>query len=225
MPGFDMKIGPSKKNAGSLSFRRRRKKIEKEKIGGAFLLLAEIAAVAALAFAVVWFFGYRVRMTGQSMETGISDGDYLLLNRTAYLVHGPRRGDIIAFYPSGNPNANPTIKRVMGLPGDRLKVEDGYLYINGEEYKGTPDYKGIDDPGVLASEITLGDDGTIFPPRRTAASPPLGTSARGTSSEASGGIFLSPMSVCRIDHQSRKGVTVFSLTPFHTFHLVRKRIE
>lgn len=158
MPGFDMKIGPSKKNAGSLSFRRRRKKIEKEKIGGAFLLLAEIAAVAALAFAVVWFFGYRVRMTGQSMETGISDGDYLLLNRTAYLVHGPRRGDIIAFYPSGNPNANPTIKRVMGLPGDRLKVEDGYLYINGEEYKGTPDYKGIDDPGVLASEITLGDD-------------------------------------------------------------------
>lgn len=158
MPGFDMKIGPSKKNTGSLSFRRRRKKIEKEKIGGAFLLLAEIAAVAALAFAVVWFFGYRVRMTGQSMETGISDGDYLLLNRTAYLVHGPRRGDIIAFYPSGNPNANPTIKRVMGLPGDRLKVEDGYLYINGEEYKGTPDYKGIDDPGVLASEITLGDD-------------------------------------------------------------------
>ena len=153
-----MKIGPSKKNAGSLSFRRRRKKIEKEKIGGAFLLLAEIAAVTALAFAVVWFFGYRVRMTGQSMETGISDGDYLLLNRTAYLVHGPRRGDIIAFYPSGNPNANPTIKRVMGLPGDRLKVEDGYLYINGEEYKGTPDYKGIDDPGVLASEITLGDD-------------------------------------------------------------------
>ena len=158
MPGFDMKIGPSKKNAGSLSFRRRRKKIEKEKIGGAFLLLAEIAAVAALAFAVVWFFGYRVRMTGQSMETGISDGDYLLLNRTAYLVHGPRRGDIIAFYPSGNPNANPTIKRVMGLPGDRLKVEDGYLYINGEEYTGTPDSKGIDDPGVLASEITLGDD-------------------------------------------------------------------
>ncbi|MEE3480816.1 MAG: signal peptidase I [Lachnospiraceae bacterium] len=153
-----MKVGPSKKNAGSLSFRRRRKKIEKEKIGGAFLLLAEIAAVAALAFVIVWFFGYRVRMTGQSMETGISDGDYLLLNKTAYLIHGPKRGDIIAFYPSGNPNANPTIKRVMGLPGDRMKVEDGYLYINGEEYKGKPDYKGIDDPGVLASEITLGED-------------------------------------------------------------------
>lgn len=46
----------------------------------------------------------------------------------------------------------------MGLPGDRMKVEDGYLYINGEEYKGKPDYKGIDDPGVLASEITLGED-------------------------------------------------------------------
>lgn len=158
MPGFDMKVGPSKKNAGSLSFRRRRKKIEKEKIGSVFLWIAEIAAVAALAFVIVWFFGYRVRMTGQSMETGISDGDYLLLNKTAYLIHGPKRGDIIAFYPSGNPNANPTIKRVMGLPGDRLRVEDGYLYINGEEYKGKPDYKGIDDPGVLASEITLGED-------------------------------------------------------------------
>ncbi len=153
-----MKVGPSKKNAGSLSFRRRRKKIEKEKIGSVFLWIAEIAAVAALAFVIVWFFGYRVRMTGQSMETGISDGDYLLLNKTAYLIHGPKRGDIIAFYPSGNPNANPTIKRVMGLPGDRLRVEDGYLYINGEEYKGKPDYKGIDDPGVLASEITLGED-------------------------------------------------------------------
>lgn len=158
MSKSDLFVGPSKKKGGSLSFRRRRRKIEKGKVTAAFVLIAELFAVAACAFALVWFFGYRVQMSGQSMETGIDDGDRLLLNRGAYLMKTPKRGDIIAFYPSGNPNVNPTIKRVMGVPGDRLRVEDGYLYINGEEYKGSPAYKNISDPGVLASEITLGPD-------------------------------------------------------------------
>lgn len=158
MPKFDLSNGPSKKSGGSLSFRRRRRKIEKKKVSAVFLLIVELSAAAALAFVLVWFFGYRVQMTGQSMETGIDDGDRLLLNRAAYAVKTPKRGDIVAFYPSGNPNVNPTVKRVMGVPGDRLRVEDGYLYINGEEYKGSPEYKNISDPGVLSSEITLGPD-------------------------------------------------------------------
>ena len=158
MPLTEMKVRPSARKEGSLSFRRRRRKIEKGKISRALLLIAELALVAVLAFAVSWSFFYRVRMSGQSMEAGISNGDRLLLNRVVYHLKNPGRGDVIAFYPSGNPNANPTVKRIMGIPGDRLNIEDGYLYINGKEYAGRPEIGKIKDAGLLATEVVLGKD-------------------------------------------------------------------
>ena len=65
-----------------------------------------------------------------SMENTIMPGDDLLGLRTAYLFKEPQRGDIIIFkFPDDE--SQKFIKRIIGLPGDLVQIEDGKVYING----------------------------------------------------------------------------------------------
>lgn len=69
-----------------------------------------------------------------SMEDTVMAGSRLLINRIAYVASEPRRGDIIAFY---YPDDGETIylKRVIGLPGEKVEGKDGKVYIDGEALK------------------------------------------------------------------------------------------
>lgn len=65
-----------------------------------------------------------------SMENTIIPGDRLLGNRLAYLKEAPKRGDIVIFkYPDNEEELY--VKRVIGLPGEKIEVRDGKIYING----------------------------------------------------------------------------------------------
>jgi signal peptidase I len=67
-----------------------------------------------------------------SMENTIMPGDDLLGLRIAYLFSEPERGDIVIFkYPDDE--SQKFIKRIIGLPGDEVVIEDGKIYINGSE--------------------------------------------------------------------------------------------
>jgi signal peptidase I len=67
-----------------------------------------------------------------SMENTIMPGDDLFGLRIAYLFSEPERGDIIIFkYPDDE--SQKFIKRIIGLPGDEVVIEDGKIYINGSE--------------------------------------------------------------------------------------------
>jgi signal peptidase I len=67
-----------------------------------------------------------------SMENTIMPGDDLLGLRVAYLFSEPERGDIVIFkYPDDE--SQKFIKRIIGLPGDEVVIEDGKIYINGSE--------------------------------------------------------------------------------------------
>ena len=65
-----------------------------------------------------------------SMEETVMTGDRIMINRLAYIVEEPQRGDTVAFY---YPDDGETLylKRVMGLPGETIEGIDGYVYING----------------------------------------------------------------------------------------------
>jgi signal peptidase I len=75
-------------------------------------------------------------------------GDYIIINKSTYLrlpgwtVGTPQRGDIIVFRPPHNNNEY-YIKRVIGLPGEKIKLIDGYVYVFNSQY---PDGVKIDEP-------------------------------------------------------------------------------
>jgi signal peptidase I len=88
-----------------------------------------------LVLAVVLYFGInavsaRVRVDGFSMRPTLQDGEYILVNKLAYKLGEPMRGDIVVFVFPINPEED-LIKRIIGLPGDTITVQDGVLSING----------------------------------------------------------------------------------------------
>ncbi len=93
------------------------------------------------AFAAVFVISHTLIANAQvptgSMETTIMTGSRIIINRLAYISSQPQRGDIIAFY---FPDDGKTVylKRVIGLPGERIEGIDGRIYINGQPL--TEDY-------------------------------------------------------------------------------------
>ncbi len=66
---------------------------------------------------------------GTSMNPTLQDGDYLLVSKQAYNFNEPERGEIVIF-PVGE-EKKLYIKRVIGLPGDVITINDGTVYVNG----------------------------------------------------------------------------------------------
>lgn len=64
------------------------------------------------------------------MEPRIESGEYVLIDTLAYHFGKPARGDIVAFRHGDDP-PSVFIKRVIGLPGDRIKIRQGTVYVNG----------------------------------------------------------------------------------------------
>lgn len=110
-----------------------------------------------LSFMIVMFFGIKTTMVGTSMEPVIMSGQNVYINRVAYNMSSPKRGDIVVFRPNGNNNSHLYIKRVIGLPGEKIQIINGKVYINGSIYNEdvASDTK---EGGVATSEITLDTD-------------------------------------------------------------------
>jgi signal peptidase I len=99
------------------------------------------------------FLAQATRVYGQSMEPNLHTNQRLVIEKLSYHFHGPRRGDVVVIRdPGGSPEL--LIKRVIGLPGERITVTDGRVYIDG-----TP----LDEP-YLAQPTQGGGRSWIVPP-------------------------------------------------------------
>jgi signal peptidase I len=124
--------------------------------GGRFVReLVETALIAALIYIAIRSLILPYEVEGASMSPNLHNSDRLLVSRQSYLhvdVNGvfgflpwvdgsssneiypfgePERGDVIVFNPPVNPESNkPYIKRIVGLPGERITFEDGYVYVD-----------------------------------------------------------------------------------------------
>jgi signal peptidase I len=148
--------------------------------------LVQTLVLAALIFFAVRAMAQNFRVEGSSMEPGLHDGQYLLVNKAVYFrinldtlgkyvpfVHGgdqpirylfrsPHRGDVVVFRFPRDPSRD-FIKRVIGVPGDTVEVRGGRVVVNGkaltEDYITAPPNYDFDPQVVPAnSYFVLGDN-------------------------------------------------------------------
>ena len=129
-----------------------------EWVPGALKWLLQIIIVCFMAFVFVWYFGQRVSNIGDSMSPIIKNGDIVLVNRILYDASTPKRGDVIVFKPNGNEMLHSYIKRIIALPGETVKIEEGKIFVNGKELEEEYETSAIVDAGLASEEITLAGD-------------------------------------------------------------------
>lgn len=119
--------------------------------------ITDLIMVIVSAYCIVLFVTARTTITGSSMEAELKNGDYVLINQTAYVFSKPSRFDVIAFKQDSVKSSKIYVKRVIGLPGETVQIKDGAVYINGEQLDDKIDIE-ILTAGYAGSEIKLGDD-------------------------------------------------------------------
>ncbi len=126
--------------------------------------ILETVGLAVVLFLVINVFSARVRVEGFSMLPTLDNGEYVLISRVAYKLGDYQRGDIIVFRPPMYPVApfwqrlfglpdvddqyEDYIKRIIGLPGETVRIANGTVYINdvplNEHYiAAPPDYSNV----------------------------------------------------------------------------------
>lgn len=116
----------------------------------------EIILIAGALFLVVNLVTARVRVESISMQPNLNEGEFVVVNRLAYRWDEPQRGDIIVFRFPGNQQKR-YIKRVIGIEGDFISIQDGQVSINGLS---------LDEPYIAAAPTYEGEwvvgSGSVF---------------------------------------------------------------
>lgn len=93
-------------------------------------ILETITFVASIFIVVYLFIMQPNQVKGASMEPGLSSGEYIFTSKITYKFRPIHRGDVVVFKSPRNPDIE-YIKRVIGLPGDEVVIENETVYVNG----------------------------------------------------------------------------------------------
>src|SRR5579863_4832661 len=98
--------------------------------GGLGLWLRDLLISAGISVLIITFFYQPVRVEGTSMLPRLEDHDRLFINKFVYHIESIQRDDIVVFHYPRDPEKS-YIKRVIGLPGDRIWIDHGQVWVNG----------------------------------------------------------------------------------------------
>ncbi|HEY1902661.1 MAG TPA: signal peptidase I [Terracidiphilus sp.] len=101
------------------------------KSGGVGLWLRDLFVSAIASVLIITFLYQPVRVEGTSMLPRLEDRDRLFINKFVYHVSAIKRDDVVVFHYPRDPEKS-YIKRVIALPGDRLRIDHGVVYLNGK---------------------------------------------------------------------------------------------
>lgn len=100
------------------------------RLGAFFLDIIQVVIFAASIFLFVYFLILQPhKIKGNSMYPNFQNGEFLLTEKVTYRLNDPQRGDVVVFKAPTNENEE-FIKRVVGLPGDRISIINNKVYIN-----------------------------------------------------------------------------------------------
>jgi len=111
-----------------------------------------IIAVAIAGF-IILFLYQPVKVEGNSMQPNLEDQERIFINKFVYRLESIARGDVVVFRYPRDPSKS-YIKRVVGVPGDRVRVSAGRVYLNGEMLR--EDYVSADESDLRSYlEVTV----------------------------------------------------------------------
>lgn len=138
------------------------------KSSGNFVI--EVIKIVVISLAIIipirYFLIQPFYVKGASMEPNFYDYEYLIIDEVSYRLNNPARGEVIVLEDPRNPTRF-FIKRVIGLPGERVVIQDGEIYIYNQK---SPQGVRLDESSYLSPsletrgkiDITLGEDEYYF---------------------------------------------------------------
>lgn len=101
---------------------------------GVVEFIQTIVVSAAIGMVIYLFIAQPHKVQGLSMYPNFHSGDYIISNKIGYRFSPPQRGQVVILQNPRN-NSQDYIKRIIGLPGEKVMVQDGHVYINGQILK------------------------------------------------------------------------------------------
>lgn len=102
-----------------------------KRLGAFFLDVFQVFVFAISIFLFMYLLLFQPhKVKGDSMQPNYPDAEYLLTDKVTYRFNEPQRGDVIVFEPPVAPGEE-YIKRIIGLPGETVSLQNGKVFING----------------------------------------------------------------------------------------------
>lgn len=121
--------------------------------------LTEVMVVAALGLFLAQYLFLSASTVSKSMEPTIEPESTVFIDRIVYSMKAPERFDVIAFSRSGTSvDRDVLIRRVIGLPGEEVRISKGVVYINGHKLDVSKYTSEITSDGIAGDGLLLGDN-------------------------------------------------------------------
>ena len=91
-----------------------------------------VLTVLVLVLFIRTFLVSPFQVSGTSMQDSLLNGDYILIDKLSYYFSEPKHGDVVVFRPPTSTKEY-YVKRIIGVPGDTVKIESGEVFVNGEK--------------------------------------------------------------------------------------------
>ncbi len=121
--------------------------------------LVETVVLSLVIFLLIRQVVQNYRIESHSMEPNFYEGQFILVNKLAFRLGAPERGDVVVFHNPNNEEED-YIKRVIGLPGDNLEISSGTVFIDGEPL--SEEYPINEIPGTIQYGPTVIEPDHLF---------------------------------------------------------------
>jgi signal peptidase I len=140
------------------------RRVDRRRVRGWVLEIVETVGLTLVLFLGIQAFVARPYQVHQeSMETTLLPNQYVLVDKLTPHIEPYSRGDIVIFAAPGQPpGSTPFIKRVIGLPGDRVALRDGHVFLDGQEIVEPYVYEGQPSEPIGGQSQWVVPAGTLF---------------------------------------------------------------
>lgn len=121
----------------------------------------DIAVAGIIVYIITTFAFQNMYVVGSSMSPTLTNGETVLINKLTYRHKTPKRNEIVSFrHVDSSDNEMNIVKRIIGIPGDKIEIIDNILYLNDLEYARVPSKGNMDYPIIVPKDayFVLGDN-------------------------------------------------------------------